>query len=90
MPDDQNLMFPVLECDKLLFAALHTVWRDPGLLDTLGEMFLGENTKENSRALFRYLFVDCAMGSGPLDGVGFRPRTPIERLQYAKEAGLTV
>jgi len=66
-------MLPLLECDKILFAALQTVWRNPQLLEDLGRLFLDSPAK--SRDLFMYLFVDTVDAD---HHVGFRLRNPPE------------
>ena len=75
----ENVMLPMLACDRILFAALWAVWRDPELLKDLGTLFLREESPSNARALFNYLFVDTdcpALGTN--NGIGFRLRDPID------------
>jgi hypothetical protein len=90
MPNRKNrgdVMLPLLACDRILFAALWAVWREPQLLEDLGALFLREESPGKARALFDYLFVDtdCSALGTNNGGVGFRLRDRVERLRNAEE-----
>jgi hypothetical protein len=87
-----EVRMPLLACDRILFAALCTVRREPQLLDDLSALFLGDESPDKARALFDYLFVDtdCPAVGTNKGGVGFRLRDPMERLRHAEESGLAL
>lgn len=85
-------MLPLLACDRLIFAALLDVWRNPQLLNDLGEAFPSKDITTQSRALFCYLFIDaeCAAPGADYCGVGFRLRNWEERLRYANKGDAAI